>query len=145
MVNLRSRDRFAAPLTRGAASSASRGVGFTLIELLVALTIVALLLSLVVPRYFTSLSRADEAVLKENLFLMRDAIDKHFADTGKYPTSLEELATKKYLRAIPSDPIAQTQATWVVIPPADPALGAVYDVKSGAKGNDRTGKPYDQW
>ena len=119
--------------------------GFTLIELLVALTIVALLLSLVVPRYFTSLSRADEAVLKENLFLMRDAIDKHFADTGKYPGSLEELAAKKYLRAIPSDPLTQSQISWIVVPPADRALGAVYDVKSGAKGNDRTGRPYEQW
>lgn len=112
---------------------------------MVALTIIALLLSLVVPRYFTSLSRADEAVLKENLFLMRDAIDKHFADTGKYPASLEELATKKYLRAIPADPLTQSQTTWVVVAPSDPQLGAVYDVKSGAKGTDRTGKPYAQW
>jgi general secretion pathway protein G len=145
MVNLRSRDRFAAPLIRGDASNASGGFGFTLIELLVALTIIALLLSLVVPRYFTSLSRADEAVLKENLFLMRDAIDKHFADTGKYPASLDELASKKYLRTIPSDPLTQSQVSWIVVPPSDPQLGSVYDIKSGAKGNDRTGKPYEQW
>jgi general secretion pathway protein G len=119
--------------------------GFTLIELLVALTIVALLLSLVVPRYFSSLSRADEAVLKENLFLIRDAIDKHFADTGKYPTALDELATKKYLRAIPSDPFTHSHASWVVVAPSDPNLGGVYDIRSGAKGTDRTGKPYEQW
>lgn len=140
---LRSTDRCATPLTRGAASSASGG--FTLIELLVALTIIALLLSLVVPRYFSSLARADEAVLKENLFLMRDAIDKHFADTGKYPASLDDLAAKKYLRAIPSDPLTQTTATWIVVPPSDRQLGSVYDVKSGAKGTDRTGKPYETW
>ena len=65
--------------------------GFTLIELLVALAIIALLLSLVVPNYFGSVTRADEAVLKENLYLMRDAIDKHYADTGRYPASLDEI------------------------------------------------------
>jgi general secretion pathway protein G len=62
--------------------------GFTLIELLVALAIVALLLSIVVPRYFGSISRTEEAVLKENLRSLRDAIDKHYADTGRYPDTL---------------------------------------------------------
>jgi general secretion pathway protein G len=120
-------------------------LGFTLIELLVALTIIALLLSLVVPRYFGSLTRADEAVLKENLFLMRDAIDKHFADTGRYPASLDELAAKKYIRSVPNDPFTQSPSTWVLVPPSDPQQGAVYDVKSGAKGAGRDGKPYEQW
>lgn len=119
--------------------------GFTLIELLVALTIVALLLSIVAPRYFGGLARADEAALKENLYLMRDAIDKYFADTGKYPASLDELAAKKYLRAIPLDPMTQSPTTWLVVPPADTKLGAVYDVKSGASGAGRDGKPYEQW
>ncbi len=119
--------------------------GFTLIELLVALTIIALLLSIVVPQYFGSLARADEAVLKENLYLMRDAIDKHFADTGRYPSSLDELATKKYLRAIPADPFTQSQSSWVLVPPADPSVGAVFDVRSAAKGTGRNGKPYEQW
>jgi general secretion pathway protein G len=119
--------------------------GFTLIELLVALTIIATLLSIVVPRYLGGLNRADEAALKEDLFQMRDAIDKHFADTGRYPAALEELATKKYLRAIPADPITQSQTTWVVIAPTDAQLGAVYDVKSGATGVSRDGKPYEQW
>jgi len=123
----------------------TRRAGFTLIELLVALAIIALLLSLVVPRYFGSLTRADEAVLKENLYLMRDAIDKHFADTGRYPASLDELAAKKYIRAVPTDPFTQTQTTWVVVPPADPQLGAVYDVRSGAKSSARDGRPYEQW
>lgn len=119
--------------------------GFTLIELLVALAIVALLLSLVMPRYASSLTRADEAVLKEDLFLLRDAIDKHFADTGRYPAALEELATKKYLRSIPPDPLTQSASTWVVVAPADRALGAVYDVKSGATGVGRDGRPYGEW
>lgn len=121
-----------------------RRPGFTLIELLVALTIVALLLSIVVPRYFTSVTRAEESVLKENLALIRDALDKHFADTGKYPASLDDLVSKKYLRALPSDPITNAATTWVVIPPADPQLGGVYDIRSGATGTARDGRPYDQ-
>lgn len=119
--------------------------GFTLIELLVALTIIALLLSIVVPRYFGSLARADESALKEDLFVMRDAIDKHYADTGMYPASLDDLATKKYLRSVPIDPLTQSASTWLVVAPGDPSKGAVYDVKSGAKGVGRDGKPYDQW
>lgn len=119
--------------------------GFTLIELLVALAIIALLLSLVVPRYFGGLTRAEEVVLRENLALVRDALDKHYADTGRYPASLEELVAKKYLRSLPTDPITQSQTTWVIVPPADPQRGAVYDVKSGAPGAGREGKPYAQW
>lgn len=119
--------------------------GFTLIELLVALAIIALLLSLVVPRYFGGLTRAEEAVLKENLTVMRDAVDKHYADTGRYPATLDELVAKKYLRKVPEDPITQSNATWIVVAPSDPQLGAVYDVKSGAKGAGRDGKPYGEW
>lgn len=119
--------------------------GFTLIELLVALAIIALLLSLAVPRYVGSLARAEEAVLKENLASMRDALDKHFADTGKYPSSLEDLVSKKYLRSVPTDPIAQSQTSWIIVQPADPGLGAVYNVKSGAQGAGRDGMPYEQW
>lgn len=123
----------------------NRTKGFTFIELMVSLAIIALLLSLVVPRYFGSLTRADEAVLKENLFLMRDAIDKHFADTGRYPASLDELATKKYIRSVPADPLTESQTTWVLVAPLDAQQGGVYDVKSGAKGIGRDGKPYEQW
>jgi len=123
----------------------ARRRGFTLIELLVALAIVALLLSIVVPKYFGSLGRAEESVLKENLYALRDAIDKHRADTGRYPGSLDELVAKRYLRSVPTDPITQSPATWTVVAPADPQQGAVYDVKSGAKGAGRDGKPYEQW
>lgn len=119
--------------------------GFTLIELLVALAIVALLLSIVVPRYVGGVVRAEEVVLKENLHLLRDAIDKHFADTGRYPANLDDLVTKKYLRSVPTDPITQSPSTWVLVAPTDPQMGAVYDVKSGAQGAGRDGKPYEQW
>ena len=122
-----------------------RFLGFTLIELLVALAVIALLLSIVTPRYFGSVSKTEENVLKENLHLMRDALDKFYSDSGRYPDALDELVAKRYLRGIPDDPITQSSSTWVVLPPADAKLGAVYDVKSGAKGTGRDGKPYDQW
>jgi general secretion pathway protein G len=119
--------------------------GFTLIELLVALAIVGLLLSIVVPRYIGSVGRAEETVLKENLRALREAIDKHYADTGRYPDSLEQLALKRYVRSVPEDPITQSANTWTVIPPPDPNTGVVYDVRSGAAGTGRNGKPYEQW
>lgn len=123
----------------------ARKRGFTLIELLVALAIVALLLSLVIPRYAGSMARADEAALSQNLYLVRDAIDKHFADTGRYPASLEELVAKKYIRALPFDPVAQSHTSWVIVAPADRTMAGVYDVKSAAKGVGRDGRPYEQW
>jgi general secretion pathway protein G len=119
--------------------------GFTLIELLVALAIIALMLSIVVPQYFGSITRAEEAALRENLHILRDAIDKHFADTGRYPESLDQLVTAKYVRSLPEDPITQSLTTWTLIPPKDPKQGGIYDIKSGAKGNGRNGKPYEQW
>jgi general secretion pathway protein G len=122
-----------------------RFLGFTLIELLVALAVIALLLSIVTPRYFGSVSKTEETVLRENLHLMRDALDKFYSDSGRYPDALDDLVAKRYLRAIPDDPITHSSATWVVLPPADAKLGAVYDVKSGAQGAGRDGKPYDQW
>jgi general secretion pathway protein G len=124
---------------------ARRTSGFTLIELLVALAVIALLLSIVTPRYFGSVSKTEETVLKENLHLMRDALDKYYSDSGRYPDGLGDLVARRYLRSIPDDPITQSSATWVVLPPADPQKGAVFDVKSGAKGAGRDGKPYEQW
>lgn len=118
---------------------------FTLIELLVTLSIIALLLSIVGPRYFSSVSKAEETTLKSDLAVLRDAIDKHYADFGKYPASLQELAQRKYIRAVPDDPITRSNATWVTVPPADPSQGGVYDVHSGAQGTGRNGKPYAEW
>ncbi|HEX9397376.1 MAG TPA: prepilin-type N-terminal cleavage/methylation domain-containing protein [Burkholderiales bacterium] len=111
--------------------------GFTLVELMVVLTVIALLLSVVVPEYIGRLRRAEEAVLQENLTVMRDALDKHYADAGRYPGSLDELVAKRYLRTIPKDPMTQSASTWVPVPPQDTRKGNVYDVKSGAKGYER--------
>jgi len=119
--------------------------GFTMIELMVALAIVALILTIATPRYFGNVDAAKENTLREDLFVMRDAIDKHFADQGRYPDSLGDLVTKRYLRAVPVDPITQKSNSWVVKPPADTTLGAVYDVQSGASGKARDGTAYKDW
>ena len=111
--------------------------GFTLVELMVVLAVIALLLSVVVPDYVGRMRRAEEAVLKENLTLMRDSLDKHYADTGRYPNSLDELVAKHYLRSIPKDPFTQSESTWVPVPPQDTRKGNVWDVRSAAKGYER--------
>ena len=114
-----------------------RKLGFTLIELMVVLSVIALLLSIAVPDYMGRMKRAEEAVLQENLAAMRDALDKHYADAGRYPSNLEELVAKRYLRAIPKDPFTQSSATWVAVPPADTKKGSVFDIHSAAKGYER--------
>jgi type II secretion system protein G len=119
--------------------------GFTLIELLVVFAIIALLISIVVPHYSGRMNKAEEAVLRQDLASMRDALDKHYSDVGSYPSSLSDLVSKRYLRSIPSDPITQSSSSWVVVAPADPQKGGVADVKSGAKGKGSDGKPYVQW
>lgn len=119
--------------------------GFTLIELLVTLSIVALLLMLAVPRYFGRVELAKEVALRENLHQMRDALDKFYGDQGRYPDSLPELVTRKYLRRIPVDSLTDSDKTWVIVPPDDPKKGAVFDIRSGAPGNGRDGTPYRSW
>jgi len=118
--------------------------GFTLIELLVVMTIIASLLTLAVPRYFQHLDRTRETVLKSDLATMRDAVDKFYSDTGRYPESLNELVARRYIRKLPVDPITESVESWVVVAPADPKLGAVYDIRSGATGTTRDGKPYGE-
>ena len=119
--------------------------GFTLIELLVVLAIVATLLTLAVPRYFNSVDKSKEAVLKENLYQLRDAIGKFHADKGKYPETLETLASDKYLRKVPLDPITDSATTWIVVPPEDPQKGGVFDVKSGAPGKATDNTEFSTW
>lgn len=119
--------------------------GFTLVELLIVLAVLATLLTVVVPRYYTSVQRAKEAVLKENLFQVRDAIGKYHADKGRYPESLEALALEKYLRNVPQDPITESAGTWVLVPAADPALPGVWDVRSGASGKAVDGTEFSSW
>ena len=119
--------------------------GFTLIELMIVLAIVATLLSIAVPRYYSSIDRSKEAVLKENLYQMRDAIGKYHADKGKYPESLAALESDKYLRKLPLDPITESTGTWIVVPPEDPQKGGVFDVRSGAQGKALDGTEFSTW
>ena len=119
------------------------GHGFTLIELLVVLSIIALLLTLAVPRYFHSIDTSKEAVLSENLHIVRETIDKFYGDKGRYPESLEELVSERYLRALPHDPVTGSTSTWTIIAPEmQDAKGNVYDIKSSAPGTNRDGKPF---
>lgn len=118
--------------------------GFTLVELLVVLAIIATLLTLVVPRYYKHVERSKEAVLQENLASVRDAIDQYHADIGVWPTSLEILAERRYLRSVPMDPITERTDTWLLVPP--PAGGnGIYDIKSGAEGTSVDGEAYRDW
>jgi general secretion pathway protein G len=120
--------------------------GFTLIELLVVFAILATLLTLAVPRYFSSVDRSKEAVLKQNLATLRNALDQFHSDTGKYPESLDELVKKRYLRSVPLDPITERADSWVAQPPpADAGAGGIYDVRSGAPGTATDGSEYASW
>jgi len=118
-----------------------RRPGFTLIELLVVMAIVATLLTLVAPRFFGSIDKSKEAVLKENLHQMREAINRYHADRGRYPETLEALASDKYLRTVPLDPITESAASWIELRPENPQQSGVYDVRSGAPGNSSDGAP----
>lgn len=119
--------------------------GFTLIELLVVMTIIALLLTIAIPRYFHSVDKSKETVLRDNLTIMRDAIDKYYGDNDKYPDTLDDLVTKKYIRKIPPDPITESATTWVTVPASDPAKGLVFDVHSGSPDKARDGSAYAEW
>jgi general secretion pathway protein G len=119
--------------------------GFTLVELLVVLAIIALLLTIAVPRYMNNVEKSREAVLRANLALTRQMLDKFFEDNGKYPDGLESLVSKRYLRSIPQDPMTGSRASWLIVAPASPEYGGVSDVKSGAPGTALDGSAYGDW
>lgn len=126
-------------------SNSKTAKAFTLIELMVVMAIIAILLTIALPKYFGSVEKSKEAALKQDLRTMRDALDKYYGDNGKYPDSLEELTLKKYLRTIPPDPMTDSEATWVVVAPASTGKGKVYDVKSGAEGAAADGTAFAAW
>jgi general secretion pathway protein G len=124
--------------------------GFTLIELLVVVSLVIILASIGMAQYRSGVTRAQEAVLKEDLYRLRDVIDQFYADKQKYPQTLEELVEGQYLRAIPKDPFTGSADTWQLIQaepdPANPTaeLGVV-DVKSGSDKKALDGSTYSEW
>ena len=132
------------PVDRSPGSAFRRLAGFTLIELLVVLSIIALLLTLAAPRYFQHVDRSKEAVLKENLATMRDAIDQYHADTGRWPDDLARLVEQRYLRALPKDPLTESDQTWRNVPAPEGEAG-IRDIHSGAEGVAPDGSAYADW
>jgi general secretion pathway protein G len=124
--------------------------GFTLIELMVVLSIIVILASMGLAQYRNSVVYASEAVLHQDLTLMRDAIDQYYADKGQYPGSLDALVTDGYLRKIPEDPFTKSASSWQTVPsepdPNNPtAQAGVFDVKSGSDRAALDGSKYAEW
>src|SRR3954466_15308817 len=127
-----------------------RDDGFTLIELLIVITLITILASMGMVQYKNSVQSSREAVLKTDLFRMRDAVDQYYADKGKYPASLDALVSDGYMRRIPEDPFTKTADSWTTVPaepdPSNPSSDpGVYDIKSGAQGTALDGSTYSDW
>src|SRR5215472_13804388 len=130
--------------------TARRAAGFTMIELLVVLSLIFILATMGMAQYRSSVTFSKEAVLKEDLFRIRDAIDQYYADKGQYPSTLDALVSEHYLRAMPEDPFTKSTSSWQTVPaepdPNNPTAEAgVYDIKSGADGTALDGTKYADW
>lgn len=119
--------------------------GFTLIELLVVLTIIALLITVAAPRYFASVQTAKETALRENLRVTRDALQRYYSDRTRYPETLADLQTGKYLLRLPLDPLTERTDSWELVAPPAGVEGKVADLHSGAKGAGPDGTAYATW
>jgi general secretion pathway protein G len=124
--------------------------GFTLLELLIVVALIGILTAIVVPTFTKTPTKAKEAVLKEDLYTLRDVIDQYFSDKGRYPATLETLVEEGYLRKIPVDPFTESSDTWQ-IEMADSGeegseeAGGVYDVHSGSTSTALDGTTYSEW
>jgi len=118
--------------------------GYTLVEVLIVLAIISLMVALAVPRYVERLEDAREAALRENLKVVRIAIDRFHADLGRYPESLNELVERRYLREVPVDPMTDKSETWIELAASEkePGESGMGDVRSGAEGQTRKGQRY---
>ena len=130
-------------MTRRAGRTATHG--FTLIELLIVMAIIGTLLSIAVPRYFRSLQHARETVLKQDLSILREAIDKYYADLNQYPEKLPDLVDKHYVRSVPVDPFTRLADTWTVVASDDPDHPGIRDIQSGAPDIASNGTPVATW
>ena len=124
--------------------------GFTMIEMLVVMTLVVLLASLAMSQYRNAVTRSEEAVLKENLFRLRDAMDQFYADKNKFPSDLAELVSEGYIREVPTDPMTKSKDTWQT-EQAEPdannpaSAGGIDDVHSGSDRTALDGTRYSEW
>lgn len=124
--------------------------GFTLLEIMVVMALIVVLASMGLVQYRQSITRSQEAALKEDLFRMRDAIDQYYADKNQYPSSLDSLVTDGYLRALPVDPFTKAADSWQTVQAEpDPANvtadPGVFDVKSGSAATAMDGTKYAEW
>jgi general secretion pathway protein G len=124
--------------------------GFTLVELMVVMLIIGVLAAIAIPAYISSLRSAREAVLKEDLHVMRQAIDSYTMDKEKGPQSLDDLVQSGYLKEIPNDPMTHTNSTWVtatsdVLESVDQSEPGINDVHSGSDEVGSNGQPYSGW
>lgn len=117
--------------------------GFTLLELMIVVSIIGILATLAVPSYQSSVVKAKEAALRQDLSTLRDVLDQHKADQGKYPPSLSALVGTGYLRGVPKDPFTGATTTWQEI--TDSAEGGVVDIFSGSEFVGTNGTPYNRW
>ena len=127
----------------------ARKNGWTLVELTIVISLISILSGIALVGYSNALTRSREAVLKEDLFRMREAIDQYNADTGNYPAALDTLVTAGYLRAVPVDPFTNSADSWVAEQPTfdavNPFAVGVYDVRSGYEGTAIDGTLYSEW
>jgi general secretion pathway protein G len=135
---------------RGARDAGRGARGFTLVELLIVISLISILAAMGLVQYKNSVVSSREAVLRTDLFRMRDAIDQYYADKGKYPSALDSLVSDGYMRKVPEDPLTKSSDTWQTVPaepdPNNPsAEPGIYDVKSGAQGTALDGSNYSDW
>jgi len=124
--------------------------GFTLIELIIVCAMISILLGVMVPIYKSHILRANEAVLKQDLYNMRQAIDQYTQDKAKAPQSLDDLVSAGYLHAIPKDPFTHSAETWQtvqedVLESIDQTAPGISDVKSGSSLTSSEGTAYSSW
>jgi general secretion pathway protein G len=125
--------------------SGDRRRGFTLIELLVVMSIISVLLTIAVPRYFRTVQRSKETVLRHDLSVLRESIDKYYGDLGTYPDGLAALVDKHYIRSVPVDPFTKSSETWLLVASDDPDHPGVRDLHSGSPDAAFDGSPFVSW